>query len=259
MKREIVAFPVLIILYLYIMKLSEFFFFILLIFISLIAQAEFYYMYKIKNKYKLIGILFGGIFLCAIYLRIKEQLLIIIGFVIFIMLLRLFSSKKIPTGCLIDIAPVLLGFFYIPIILSLLIKIRQMGPEWIIFIGATVWCSDTFAYYIGKSIGKRKLFPTISPKKTIEGAIGSVIGGIVSAILLNMLILDNIDITMTAVLGIIIGCVTILGDLTESMFKRDSGVKDSSKLIPGHGGILDKLDGIIFVTPLIYFFLLFCK
>ncbi|MBS1233330.1 MAG: phosphatidate cytidylyltransferase, partial [Nitrospirae bacterium] len=111
------------------------------------------------------------------------------------------------------------------------------------------------AYYIGKSIGKRRLYREVSPNKTVAGAGGSVIGGMVGALLLRMLIVPQLGLLPTLFIGVMVGIISIIGDLVESMFKRDAGVKDSGAIIPGHGGILDKIDGALFAGPFLYWIL----
>jgi phosphatidate cytidylyltransferase len=108
------------------------------------------------------------------------------------------------------------------------------------------------AYYVGKGIGKRKLYPEISPNKTVAGAVGSLIGGVVGAALIKATLLNHISPLQTGIIGGAVGFSTVIGDLVESMFKRDAGVKDSSHIVPGHGGVLDKLDGVTFAGPVFY-------
>ncbi len=139
-----------------------------------------------------------------------------------------------------------------PGLLTFLISLVKVGPEWIILLSASVWVSDSVAYYIGKGIGRRKLYIEISPNKTIAGGIGSVIGGIIGAVIIGATTLKQIPMHQIIVIGSAIGISTLVGDLVESMFKRDAGVKDSSNLIPGHGGVLDKLDGFTFSGPVLY-------
>ena len=146
---------------------------------------------------------------------------------------------------------------YIPGFLSSQTQIRNVGPEWIIFLYATVWASDSAAYYIGKGIGKKKLYQEMSPNKTVAGAVGSVAGGAAGASILKILIVPQLTLPSAAFIGCLIGTISIAGDLVESMFKRDAGVKDSGVLIPGHGGILDKIDGTLFAGPLLYWVLTF--
>lgn len=151
------------------------------------------------------------------------------------------------------------------VLASFQLRLRHIGPEWILFLYGTIWLSDSSAYYIGTRFGKRRLYPQISPNKTVEGAIGSLLGGIAGSSLLGMLLLKpsnstfilskDLSGTDLLILGIIIGAGCIIGDLIESMFKRDAGVKDSSNLIPGHGGILDKIDSSLVVAPFVYFYI----
>lgn len=251
-KREIVAIFALPLLYLYIMELSEVFFLGLLAFTVTMAQAEFYAMYKVHKTLRGFALFSGLMLLYLFYIGFRDIYLFLILFFIILLLIKLFTIKDSPSGTLKDISPVVVGFIYVPFILSLLIPVRIVGPEWIIYTGATVWTSDSFAYYLGKNFGKKKLFPAVSPKKTVVGAVGSLLGGTVASIVIKIFLIPHMTVFSAVLSGIIIGFISVIGDLSESMFKRDSGVKDSSILIPGHGGILDKVDGIIFATPVVY-------
>ncbi|RMG73799.1 MAG: hypothetical protein D6710_02740 [Nitrospirae bacterium] len=253
-KREIVAAILLPLLYLYIMKLPSEFFLALLAFACLVAQSEFYTMYEVRGGLRHFGLFYGLFYLLISYLGLAD-VTVVVGFFLITVLIRLFSKSHSPENALSHIAPVVVGFLYIPFILSLLLYVRQAGPGWIIYTGVTVWASDSFAYYVGKNLGRHKLYPSMSPKKTIEGASGSVVGGMVFSCIIKYLLLKDLSLAHALVLGALIGAIAVVGDLSESMFKRDSGVKDSSFLIPGHGGMLDKLDGIIFATPVVFLYL----
>ncbi len=253
-KREIVAAILLPLLYLYIMKLPPVFFLALLSLACLMAQSEFYSMYHVKGLSRLFGLGYGLLYLLLSYLGIQNVLLVVAFFLLSVVI-RLFSPVRSPEHALQDMAPEVMGFLYIPFILSLLIYVRLVGPEWIIYTGVTVWASDSVAYYVGKTLGRHRLYPSMSPKKTVEGALGSVAGGVVFSCIIKYLLLDKMGLEEALFLGAVIGVIAVVGDLSESMFKRDSGVKDSSVLIPGHGGVLDKLDGIIFATPVVFLFL----
>lgn len=155
-----------------------------------------------------------------------------------------------------DIAPVTLGFFYISFFLSFqwLLRTGENGLQYIFLLYISVWLSDSMAYYIGTYMGRNKLYPAVSPNKTIEGAYGSVIGGILGVVIIkNIFHITRLSITGTIAIGTILGIAALTGDLIESMFKRDAGVKDSSNFIPGHGGILDKIDGFLVAGPVLYF------
>ncbi len=118
-----------------------------------------------------------------------------------------------------------------------------------------IWICDTAAYFVGLSIGKHKLFPRISPKKSWEGAIGGFLFSGLGFALMAHFWLPVIPTVHAIILGILIGIIGQLGDLSESLLKRDAGIKDSSNIIPGHGGILDRFDSILFVAPLVFIYL----
>lgn len=114
------------------------------------------------------------------------------------------------------------------------------------------WASDTGAYFAGRAFGRRKLYPKVSPGKTVEGAIGGVVSAVAAAFLIRFLFSVPLPGLYTAGLGAVAGLAGIIGDLSESLLKRSVGAKDSSKLIPGHGGVLDRFDGVMFAAPALY-------
>ncbi|MBR1730634.1 MAG: phosphatidate cytidylyltransferase [Selenomonadaceae bacterium] len=124
---------------------------------------------------------------------------------------------------------------------------------WILFI--CTWSSDTFAYFVGTAIGSHKLASSISPNKTIEGFLGSIVGTTAMAILIGNVIF-NFPFVEMAILGLILSIVATLGDLVESVMKRFTGVKDSGILLPGHGGMLDRFDSIFYTAPVFYYFII---
>lgn len=254
LKRLIVAIILLPLIYLYINYLPEVYFLLLIILVSLIATNEFYSMYKIYGLLRVFGLLFSILFLLISYYY--EYLLTDIFFSFFIIFLALrLLTKKTPISALSEVAPAIIGLYYISGLMSYQIFLRRMGIEWLILLYASVWLADSFAYYIGKSFGKRKLFVEVSPNKTIAGAVGSFIGSLVSVFLIKMLLIPSMTTKYSVIIGIIIGGTSIIGDLIESMFKRDAGVKDSGFLIPGHGGFLDKIDGLLITAPLLHWIL----
>lgn len=149
----------------------------------------------------------------------------------------------------------LIGYLIIPIIIFTKIPFinNQYVPEIIISILVIIWANDTFAYLVGITMGKNKLFERISPKKTIEGFVGGVIFAVVAGILLAQFYLHQ-DTIKWIIIAMIVSAFGTLGDLIESKFKRIAGVKDSGHIMPGHGGFLDRLDSIIFVAPFVYLF-----
>lgn len=250
-KRLVVAVILLPFFYFSIMRLPDIVFFVLLLTASIIAQWEFYTMYRIGGLMKNSGILFGVLLFVTAYIA-KTLFPHVLGFsVMAAAAVRLFG-KRDPASSLRDLSPSLLALFYIPGLLVFQLSLRGMGPEWIIFLYGCVWASDSFALYAGKALGRRKLYREVSPNKTVAGAVGSLTGGAFSGWLLNSLLLHSMTLFESLMIGIIIGATTIVGDLVESMFKRDAGVKDSSAAIPGHGGVLDKIDGVLFAGPVLY-------
>ncbi len=156
----------------------------------------------------------------------------------------------------------LLGYIILPFVFITKISfgIKDYNPKIIIGLFILIWTNDTFAYIVGKSIGKHKLLERISPKKTIEGFIGGVIFAIIAGYLISKYyIKPSLNFSDRSVLiwisiAIIVGFFGTIGDLIQSKFKRIAGVKDSGKIMPGHGGILDRLDSVIFVAPFVYLF-----
>jgi phosphatidate cytidylyltransferase len=249
-KRIITAAIVLPFAYAYVMWLPPIFFTALLCAGAALGVHEFCSMYGAKGPLKPAGIVLGALIPIVMHLT-GNALDLLVGAFILIAALRLFT-KKDPSSSLKETAPVIVGLLYIPPLLGIQTELRSLGPEWIIFLYAAIWGADSAAYYIGKGFGRRKLYERMSPNKTVEGAVASVVGGTLCSLALKVLLALSITHGQAALLGMIIGTVTIVGDLVESMFKRDAGVKDSGTLIPGHGGILDKIDGVLFAGPVLY-------
>lgn len=123
-------------------------------------------------------------------------------------------------------------------------------PEYIVTLCAVVFMGDTGAYFVGKAIGKHKLYEKISPKKTIEGSIGGLAASVGAAVVCQLVLVPDLSMGLCVALGLAGGATGQMGDLVESAIKRSCGVKDSGKLLPGHGGMLDRVDGVIFAMPL---------
>lgn len=151
------------------------------------------------------------------------------------------------------------GIFYIPFFLSHFVLIRHLalGQIWIIFLLAVVFAGDTAAYYVGHLLGRHKLYTAVSPGKTIEGAAGGLAGSIGAAFLFRFYYFPWLSPALTLIIASTLGIFAQIGDLAESMLKRSAGVKDSGRILPGHGGVLDRMDGVIFACPLLFYELLF--
>jgi phosphatidate cytidylyltransferase len=153
---------------------------------------------------------------------------------------------------------VLLALVYLAIPLTAFVGIKGFagGGFWLLFVMVIVWANDIFAYYTGKLLGTNKLSPVISPNKTYEGAIGGLVGGVVVAFLYNYYFSMGMGFFGIIFVAVILGIIGITGDLAESLIKRATGVKDSGTLIPGHGGVMDRIDSLIFTVPALYYYLL---
>jgi len=149
------------------------------------------------------------------------------------------------------------GFLYVPLLLGhlILLRLAPHGVQWIFFLLVVVMTGDSAAYYVGSSWGKRKLYPEVSPKKSIEGALGGLAGSLTGAVVFKLLWFPDLPLIHCLVVALFAAVLAQLGDLFESLLKRSFGVKDSGMIIPGHGGILDRLDSILFAAPVLYYYL----
>lgn len=184
-------------------------------------------------------------------------------FTILTLIVELFRKSVQPV---INAALTFLGVVYLSL-LSSFILIREMPIRsgmpysmggWIVtWIFVTIWSCDSFAYIWGAKYGRHRLFPSISPKKTWEGAVGGYLMGLCVAVGFKLAFLKYFSLSDAFVFGSIVGVLGQLSDLTESLMKRDAGVKDSSRILPGHGGFLDRFDSPLFIGPSLYLYLLF--
>ncbi len=246
---------------------SEFASSILFFVIILLCQREFYNFFKptdIKPQKK-VGLIGGlGFFvisLLASQARLEsETLFSIIPLIFTIFIIELYRNRPQPIP---NIAFTILGIIYIAVPITLLhdlayYKDYSFGREYNydILIGYffVLWANDTGAYLIGRKWGKHKLFPRISPKKTWEGSIGGVVLGLAVGYL-NSIIFPEFNLAVWLGIAAIVVVFGSLGDLVESLFKRSLDIKDSGKLLPGHGGVLDRFDGIFISAPMVYAFL----
>jgi phosphatidate cytidylyltransferase len=146
---------------------------------------------------------------------------------------------------------------YVGVLASHAVLLREVadGRDWLFFSVLVVWITDTGAYAVGRAIGRHKLAPVVSPGKTIEGAIGSFITGFVAVLALSEILRLEVSLADQIALGLLLPPIVLVGDLAESAIKRALDVKDSGFLVPGHGGVLDRLDSLLFAIPVVYYYL----
>lgn len=193
------------------------------------------------------------------YIEFTYVFLILVPLVLFV---ELFRNKGNEIN---NIGSLLISAFYISFSIGALVGIREFynyneflyvqGGYLVISIFATIWICDSAAYFLGSAFGKHKLFPRVSPNKSWEGAVAGFLFSILTMMFINYFLIDFLTMVDALVIGIIIGIFGQVGDLVESLIKRTAGVKDSSSIIPGHGGIFDRFDSLIFVSPIIYVYL----
>jgi phosphatidate cytidylyltransferase len=232
----------------------------------LIGLWEFYRMMEAKGlkPYRAMGILSGLALSWYVFFQQGVYANLLMS-VIFIGIMILELARKERGLAVYHISVTLFGVFYIGWLGSHLILLRELphlrgldyalGFSFVIVTFALTWCYDTGAYFVGIWIGRHKLFPSISPGKTLEGAIGGILGSLVGIFVARASIAPYLTVVQS--IGLALGASVFgqLGDLCESMIKRDVKIKDSSRTIPGHGGVLDRFDSLLFTAPLIYYVL----
>ena len=254
----LIALPLLI---LWIRYSSQGLFACLLFVVIALALHEFYRMALPKQR-RLEGSLSvaAGI-LCSVGLVYANSaaflLLSIVLPCLFLALVYLFHFQDMQTVSR-DLAVSLLGLLYIPLLLSHAILLRAMpaGRDWVFLVLFVVMASDSLAYFVGRKFGRHRLYEAVSPKKTIEGSLGGLAGGVLGALICKLWFFSELSTLDVFLVGIGVGAFSQLGDLLESMLKRSFGVKDSGTLIPGHGGLLDRIDSLLFAFPITYYYAL---
>lgn len=233
--------------------------------IALVGMFEFYRVFKVeKSLAACISYLALVIFYCNMgwhFIPSKDNLLLVMVYIILLMFIFVFSYPKYTAN---QIMGVFFGIFYVGIMLSYLYEIRNLsnGLYLSFLVLICSWGCDTCAYCVGKlcsmTIGTHKMSPILSPNKSIEGAIGGVVGTALLSALYSVCMRATITITsktiiIVAIISAIAGLVSMVGDLTASAIKRNYDIKDYGKIIPGHGGIMDRFDSVIITAPIIFY------
>lgn len=236
--------------------------------IVLIGVHEFYQMAEIggKKPNKIIGMITAFLIPLAVYLdqakilAVGTETVISLG-IIAVMTLRVLKNRVENVST--DIGETLVGALYPAVLFShcILISYLPNGGKWLVTAQVMVWVCDSFAYFTGLAIGRKifnRGFNSISPKKSIEGSIGGTVATILSLWIMDKylgLVPDRMSLITVIIFGLFISAVAQIGDLGESMFKREFKVKDSGTILKGHGGILDRFDSMLFVAPVMYYLL----
>lgn len=184
----------------------------------------------------------------------SSNLMVVYGLMMLLLIYVVLVKNKITFD---EVGFILLGAFYVGLGFHYLIETRHAGLEYVVYCLLVVWTTDSGAYFVGRKLGKNKLWPEISPKKTIEGFIGGIVIAVIFAIGMQLIYPfanGYISLVFVTIFASIIGQ---MGDLVESAIKRHFDVKDSGNILPGHGGILDRFDSLLFVVPLLHFLHLF--
>lgn len=188
----------------------------------------------------------------------KSEFELLIASFLFLFIYFLLSAKKFQGQEFVfhfqELKYSLFGVVYLVFFPLYLTRIHHLvfGVHWTLLFFLIVWAGDTLAYFVGKKIGKRKLYPEISPKKTIEGAVGGLFSGVFVAVVYKLLFFGQLSWLGSIVIPIWVGAFAQVGDLCESFLKRAYGKKDSGEILPGHGGFLDRFDGVVFSLPVMY-------
>lgn len=191
-------------------------------------------------------------------LKSPEVTVLIMGLTLIVLAVFVLSGFSRDQSVLDSASKQLLGIVYIPLPLSLLIYIRQMegGIHWIVWLLIVIFANDTGAFYTGTFLGKRPLAPRISPKKTIEGSLGGILASLALGFVFCFVFFKDLSLCfLTLPLSFILAVSGQVGDLFESAMKRASGIKDSGRILPGHGGMLDRIDGLLPAIPILYAYL----
>lgn len=251
------ALPLLVLL---ILKGSFFLFASFIVLISFLGLLEYFAMALPRRK--LVGFaaaLVGAVIPLVALVRVPFALLLILTLIsLLFACIYLFKPQDISTAGA-EFGLTIAGFLYVPLLLAHLLLLRGFlhGVGWVFLLLFIVMSSDSLAYYVGTSFGRHKLYPAVSPNKSVEGAIGGLVGALIGAFLARATVFSDLGIIDCIITALSAGILAQLGDLFESLLKRSFGVKDSGVMIPGHGGILDRLDSILFAAPPLFYYAYF--
>lgn len=263
LKRIIAAVVFVPLFLLLVLKGSYFHYSVFIFVLAFLGLMEYFKLVKdrVSPGLKVMGVLWGMFLAAGLYTGESRIVVAMLTFGFMAVCLMRLARKGEINAAFQDIGYTFLGPLYVGLLLGHLFLLRAMeaGREWILILFFTIWMCDIAAFYTGLSIGRHKLYPEISPNKTIEGAIGGILGSLIVVAVAKFWYLNQLNLMDVFAIAIGVSVMGQLGDLCESMFKRAASVKDSGGLIPGHGGILDRFDSILFAAPFLYYYLTFIK
>ncbi len=240
---------------------GEYYFFAFVIGIGIISYYEFWLFVKNKdiNTNLIVGIISVGMIITNSYKSFIDYYPLLITILLLLTFIELFRNKN---SAIINLGTSLLGILYFGFFASALLSIRELyqvdytqGGLLIISLFASIWICDSAAFFGGTALGKHKLFPRVSPNKSWEGAIFGLLFAVIAMVISKVIFLNFLSWFDVITIGLIVGIIGQIGDLIESLFKRDAGVKDSSALIPGHGGIFDRFDSLLYTAPAVLLYI----
>ena len=233
------------------------------VFVLLLAMIGYYELLRMKNLsvFSVPGVI-GLLALLMVtipqawanevlnFIGYDSPLTVIYGLAILLLIYIVLVKNKLTFD---DMSFIVLTVLYVGLGFHYLIETRNAGLEFIVYCLLVVWTTDSGAYFVGRKLGKNKLWPEISPKKTVEGFVGGIVIAVIFAVAMQLIYPFMDSFLQLIIVTIIASIIGQMGDLVESAIKRHYGVKDSGTILPGHGGILDRFDSILFVLPLLHF------
>ena len=207
-------------------------------------------------KEKIESLVFAILIPCVALFGSAQELIAVLSFAVIVIFIVFLWRVDETNFDISRVAKVIFGLVYIPLLTSHFIFLRKLdnGVYWILIVLVIGIVGDTVAMYVGKSLGKRKLIALVSPGKTVEGTIGLILGATIAACLFGYFLIPGVSIVHFAIIGFVGSIIGQLGDLCESAIKRNYGKKDAGALLPGHGGLMDRLDSLIFLAPFVYYY-----
>lgn len=258
------------VMYIVVQFMPPVYFYLLMMLFAFVGQFEFYRMFKNSGYYPqtAVGIFVGLMVVTGFYIGatsdgeianiFSPDVMVAFAFVVSL-LFRLFSERD-SNGAMVDVALTFTGIVYVAWFVAYVVLLRCWntggidGRDLIFFLFFVTWATDSGAFFVGSAFGKHKLYKKISPKKSVEGALGGLFFSVLFAVICKYWFYHELTMHDAIALGMILGIVGQVGDLAESMIKRSARIKDSGGIFPGHGGVLDRIDSILLNAPALYYY-----